>query len=682
MANITDIFTKGKTVSPDVTSSSPEKELTKEQPSLFDSLLKESLGQEDNSQVKKEISKTTLTNSDNKITQNQIKTENTNIENSEIKSNSTGSLLDRLILEAKGEIKAEDKLLNKTEINSSDEISVIKKDTGLNSKIQTSDLIIEKEQNIQNKIDLEINIDEVKDLEDNVLEESVQIKNDSKNSIEKIVQNSEENLKQDEISDNILKEETNSISIDTIKTNKIDDNIVEKEGKEVDANLPKIVNKIINNEILDSNKITLDDKNSKEIKNLEAITNIKSSNSEDLTNSNLLLTNSEEKTLNDLTTLSKEPEKEILANPIILTENLETNQNLINPVVEELNNFDTPISNEVSIDEVLSKETTLNNKIENKKSLMDLLIEKNMAKIDSSNIEESLVNLPTEESVSKEFVSNMYLSGQKSLVNNQFLFNKHEALSILKESTSLKDVEKSANILDLGLEDLTVEQNVELDSLTDVKKQDFMNLDKKNILDNLLNEKNIRSDDIKNLITKSVEASAALLDNSLNIAEDTLVNVNSPLSYNIQTKIIGAKQQMAAMMSDIARQMYENYRPPVTVFKINLNPVDLGSISIMMKNDKTNNSMSISMSVSNSSTLDALVDNQNVLRNSLNKTFDENTRFNLDFNSSNQNNSQSSNSQSGQSNQDRRFEKEQIDTQSVLQMQEENRDREENLDYM
>lgn len=271
---------------------------------------------------------------------------------------------------------------------------------------------------------------------------------------------------------------------------------------------------------------------------------------------------------------------------------------------------------------------------------------------------------------------------KKSLVNNQFLFNKHEALSILKESTSLKDVEKSANILDLGLEDLTVEQNVELDSLTDVKKQDFMNLDKKNILDNLLNEKNIRSDDIKNLITKSVEASAALLDNSLNIAEDTLVNVNSPLSYNIQTKIIGAKQQMAAMMSDIARQMYENYRPPVTVFKINLNPVDLGSISIMMKNDKTNNSMSISMSVSNSSTLDALVDNQNVLRNSLNKTFDENTRFNLDFNSSNQNNSQSSNSQSGQSNQDRRFEKEQIDTQSVLQMQEENRDREENLDYM
>lgn len=48
-----------------------------------------------------------------------------------------------------------------------------------------------------------------------------------------------------------------------------------------------------------------------------------------------------------------------------------------------------------------------------------------------------------------------------------------------------------------------------------------------------------------------------------------------------------------------------------------------------MKNDK-NNSLSI-MNVSNNSTLDVLIDNQNVLKSSLNKTFDENTKFNLDF---------------------------------------------------
>lgn len=302
-----------------------------------------------------------------------------------------------------------------------------------------------------------------------------------------------------------------------------------------------------------------------------------------------------------------------------------------------------------------------------------------MEKANIKVLDETGTELLKNEINNKEVISNIYLSEQKNLLNNQVLFNKGEAISLLKDGTSVKDIEKSANILDLGLENLDVEQNVEIENLAVVKKQDFNTLDKKNILDSLLNEKNIRSEDIRNLITKSVDASAALLENTLNVSDDTFINVNSPLSYNIQSKIIGAKQQMATMMSDIARQMYENYKPPVTVFRINLNPVDLGNIAILMKNDK-NNGLSISMNISNPTTLDALIDNQNVLRNSLNKTFDENTKFNLDFSSSNQNDNQSSNSQSNQ-NQGRRFER-QMDTQSVLQLKEENKNREENIDYM
>ena len=308
-----------------------------------------------------------------------------------------------------------------------------------------------------------------------------------------------------------------------------------------------------------------------------------------------------------------------------------------------------------------------------------ILIQKNMEKANIKVLDETGTELLKNEINNKEVISNIYLSEQKNLLNNQVLFNKGEAISLLKDGTSVKDIEKSANILDLGLENLDVEQNVEIENLAVVKKQDFNTLDKKNILDSLLNEKNIRSEDIRNLITKSVDASAALLENTLNVSDDTFINVNSPLSYNIQSKIIGAKQQMATMMSDIARQMYENYKPPVTVFRINLNPVDLGNIAILMKNDK-NNGLSISMNISNPTTLDALIDNQNVLRNSLNKTFDENTKFNLDFSSSNQNDNQSSNSQSNQ-NQGRRFER-QMDTQSVLQLKEENKNREENIDYM
>ena len=109
--------------------------------------------------------------------------------------------------------------------------------------------------------------------------------------------------------------------------------------------------------------------------------------------------------------------------------------------------------------------------------------------------------------------------------------------------------------------------------------------------------------------------------------------------------------------------------------------MDLGSIAILMKTDK-NNGLAISLSVSNNTTLETLMENQNILRNSLNKTFDENTKFNLDFSSSNQNSdNQSSNAQEGQGN-NRRFEQ-QMDTQSVLQLKEENRDIEEkSIDYM
>ena len=244
----------------------------------------------------------------------------------------------------------------------------------------------------------------------------------------------------------------------------------------------------------------------------------------------------------------------------------------------------------------------------------------------------------------------------------------------------MQAVKTSAEILDLGLEDMNIEQNIDIEKI-EVKKSDIESLTRKNLIDNLFLEKNVKSEEVKNLITQSVEASSALLENSLNLADDATVNVNAPLSYNIQSRIIGAKQQMSAMMSDIAKQMYENYKPPMTAFRINLNPLELGSIAILMKNDR-NSGLTISMNVSNNVTLDTMMENQNMLRNSLNKTFDEGTKFNLDFSSSNQNSdNQSSNAHEGQGN-NRRFEQ-QMDTQSVLQLKEENRDIEEkSIDYM
>ena len=310
---------------------------------------------------------------------------------------------------------------------------------------------------------------------------------------------------------------------------------------------------------------------------------------------------------------------------------------------------------------------------------MDQLILKNNEKLTINTIN-SDIDTPLKDVVAKDFISSIYLGSQKNKINNQSLFNKNEAISILKDGNSMQAVKTSAEMLDLGLENMDIEQNMDIEKV-EIKKTDIDSLTKKNLIDNLFLEKNVKSQDVKNLITQSIEASSALLENSLNLAEDATVNVNSPLSYNIQSRIIGAKQQMSAMMSDIAKQMYENYKPPMTAFRINLNPLELGSIAILMKNDR-NSGLTISMNVSNNVTLDTMMENQNMLKNSLNKTFDEGTKFNLDFSSSNQNSdNQSSNSNQGQGN-NRRFEQ-QMDTQSVLQLKEENRDIEEkSIDYM
>ncbi len=66
-------------------------------------------------------------------------------------------------------------------------------------------------------------------------------------------------------------------------------------------------------------------------------------------------------------------------------------------------------------------------------------------------------------------------------------------------------------------------------------------------------------------------------------------------------------------------------------------PGTLGSIAIIMKSDK-DSGLSISLNMSNASTLDSMVDNQGALRAALAKNFSTENSFSLDFNMQNQNN--------------------------------------------
>ncbi len=127
-------------------------------------------------------------------------------------------------------------------------------------------------------------------------------------------------------------------------------------------------------------------------------------------------------------------------------------------------------------------------------------------------------------------------------------------------------------------------------------------------------------------------------NNSVENEKIVNLNISPSLALSIQSKIIGAKQGMSSMMSELAKKMYTNYKAPLTSFRINLFPSQMGSIAIMMKNDK-DSGISISMNMSNTSTLDAFIENQQSLKDSLNKTFNNNTSFNLDFNMNKQNSS-------------------------------------------
>ena len=672
MANTLNLIKDTKATTTSTTTSSILGETTKDKPSLFDSLLA------NNTSGNKEIVDSAL-----KIVQTpEIKSE----ENIEKELKTTTSLLDRMILEAKKDIKT----------SSKEEV------TNLTQEVNKEVLI--------NPETIE-NTEEVKDLTKNVLENN---KNHEVKSleVEKVLNtiptikqepevNSEEIIGKDiktkiSLLDRMIIDANKDIKVLSKEELKNFTNIVNPEVitntediKTLDVNPEVKVNPLVNEEnqnieILNSKpEVNIEENITKDLKDSVPLKEVKVTVKEELKSLNNKV--NEDLLVTTVVVDNKEVQKTTVSKIVENEEKIEVPQNIDELVIltNKTTKSEVPeASVKINVDEKLN---VLNNippqNKDTKISLMDQLILKN------SNTPQSIIplekmNVGQGEVVTKELISNIYLSSQKNSINTQELFNKNEAINLLKDAKSIDDVKTSAGMLDLGLEDVEVDldEKLDLSSKTDLnKKTDLDLLTRKNQINNLMLEKNIKNEDVKVLITKSVEASNALLGNSLQLADDAVVSVNSPLSYNIQSKIIGARQQMSAMMSDIAKQMYENYKPPVTVFRINLNPLELGSIAILMKSDR-NNALTISMSASNNGTLEALVENQNILRSSLNKTFDENTKFNFDFSSSNQDKSQSK-EQNNQQNQSR-FE-ERLNTQAELELKEENRNKEEiSIDYM
>ena len=631
-------------------------------PSLFDSILKSSIDSKN------------LNSTGEEVISDSLKVANT-MENNLTTTSGMGSLLDKLIISAKETISqngaetisneiSSDQLDNVDLKDKTKFVDTLKNIIQTNSTVSVDESVIESEVNVVEAETSTSLLDKLvsdakKDIFDSDVVKTNSIETTSNQNVESDVKVVETGISislldrlVSDVKKDILDSDTVKIN-STIPMEELSSSLkIESEVKLVEESTPtSLLDKLISDA---KNKIIEDKNNLKE----QNIKNVETSVVKNLTEE-LVVTNISESNI----TLDE-------SNNIIKSENSDIENVFINNLSKEiiggLENKN-PEKNDLEA-------TLIEKAVDKPKSLMDALIQNSVKKQEEFLAKNSdLTNVDVKQ---KEIVSSIYLSEQKNQLNTQLNFNKSEALNLLKDGASLDDIKKSASILDLGLEEVDVEKALSLDDV--IKKNSLRDLnDRKQILDTLLNEKNIRSVDVKNLITKSVEASSALLENKLNFVEDSVLNVNSPLSFNIQTKIIGARQQMSNMMSDIAKQMYENYRPPVTVFRINLNPENLGSIAIMMKSEK-NSDVSISMSVSSQATLDALVENQNLLRNSLVKTFEENTKFNLDFSSQERN----QNNQGQQKQEDHKNQDEYIDTTTILKLQEENKEIDDKFDYM
>ena len=658
MANLVDIFTQTSGLKGETTVLSTSEDLPKDKPSLFDSLLKTSIEDIENSSTQNTNSKIVSQNST---------------------SNLEKSPLDGEVLEIDTKLSGEAiefETINLDENSNSEEVikDLSKNVTNdLNNDNTKKDEAKEPVKNIQNSLSsknslldrlvLEVknsNLEQVSKGEQILSEPLKNLENVDIESNDKTFIKSLDEVIEDLKSQNNLEEKLDSSKIVISKDDKSVEIIKEQEVlvKDINGNSlqikdenTKVVELVTSEKTQDVSQIIVNIENTQELENkIQTSTILKDS----LNSENILIVQDE--IVND----------EAIKNEVIKNENKVISENVLIIQDEAIKSEDVKINN--------------NTKVEQKLSLMDQLIQSNSKKDITAKIEEAVsLNPQSIEQTnknSKELASNIFLADQKNSLNNQLLFNKNEAVNILKNASGIEDIEKSANILDLNANNLEVEQNISSENLTDLSVDEKEILDRKNILNSILNEKDVRSVDVRNLITNSIEASKALLEDTINIVDDKVLDIQPNLVNSIQSRIVGAKQQMASMMSDVARQMYENYKPPVTVFRMNLNPGDLGTISVLMKQDKSSG-LTINMSVSNIATLELLMENQNMLRNSLAKTFNDSANFNLDFSKGEGGQSQGDSS----SNQNQR-DKRDSNTQEILRLKKENKDYEEKNDYM
>ena len=297
----------------------------------------------------------------------------------------------------------------------------------------------------------------------------------------------------------------------------------------------------------------------------------------------------------------------------------------------------------------------------------------NENKLTSNNTINTLAHGATNIDDSKTpFLASVYLNTQKNLQEKTSMVQINDAKNTILEKKTIQSVKESGQKLDLNIEEVNVDSTKESGKKIDSTPNSKDTTPNTNLMNNrslsqvLFNQK-IESNQLIKEQSLAVAQQENILKSTLStVADEKAIDtveivVPKDTAEILQTKIIGAQQKVSSFMSDVARNMYLNYKPPVTAFRVNLNPANLGSISIIMKSNKVDNTLSVSMNLSNSNTMEAFTENKAVLQNAILRQFNDTPNVSIDFGMQDQSSENSFN----QSQQEQNKQQENNNTQST-----------------
>ncbi|MEA3315052.1 MAG: flagellar hook-length control protein FliK, partial [Campylobacterota bacterium] len=233
-------------------------------------------------------------------------------------------------------------------------------------------------------------------------------------------------------------------------------------------------------------------------------------------------------------------------------------------------------------------------------------------------------DIVVKEPLSKDKLAN----STNSIIDSSRLLNKMVLEKLNKEEVKSPDMIKQEIRENLTKDKKTISETINISKSSESLKQSnttksssISDIIDKSIKENVSIRDNISKTEVKSIKEEKVE----------NGEKVVVMNVSKDVVETIQNKIIGAQQKVGHFMSETARNMYLNYQAPMNAFRISLNPANLGTIAIVMRSNKVDNSISISMNMSNPATMDMFTDSKSLLQSALGKNFNENSNINLSF---------------------------------------------------